>query len=71
MVVPTCFMIAAWTYAVCVNFVPSYRNPADKIGAATIGLDDNGRKEASSDGDGDGKGDLEKNGGMTHKEIAS
>ena len=48
MVVPVCFMIAAWTYAVCVNLVPAYRNPADKIGAATIGLDDKG-KGASED----------------------
>ena len=39
MVVPTCFMIAAWTYALCVNFVPSYRNPADKIAGATIGIE--------------------------------
>lgn len=39
MVVPACFMVLAWTYALCVNFVPAYRNPADKIGAATIGLE--------------------------------
>ena len=31
-------MVAAWSYAVCVNFVPGYRDPADKIGAANIGI---------------------------------
>ncbi|KAL9596322.1 MAG: hypothetical protein Q9219_005876 [cf. Caloplaca sp. 3 TL-2023] len=39
MVVPVCFMVAAWTYALAVNFVASYRDPADKIGAATIGIE--------------------------------
>lgn len=33
-------MIGAWTYAVAVNFVPSYRDPADKIGESTIGIVD-------------------------------
>ncbi|KAK2748259.1 hypothetical protein FQN57_000917 [Myotisia sp. PD_48] len=32
MVVPTVVMVFASTYAVCVNFVPSYRDPADKTG---------------------------------------
>lgn len=61
MVVPVCFMVAAWTYAVCVNFVPAYRNPADKIGAATIGLE-NGGGETSSEaevGEDIGKGTKE------------
>lgn len=31
-------MIGAWTYAVTVNFVPSYRDPADKIGQSDIGI---------------------------------
>ncbi|KAL8921434.1 MAG: hypothetical protein Q9208_005760 [Pyrenodesmia sp. 3 TL-2023] len=39
MVVPVCFFIAAWTYSLAVNFVPAYRDPADKIGAATIGIE--------------------------------
>ncbi|KAJ2970866.1 hypothetical protein NQ176_g7976 [Zarea fungicola] len=29
MVVPLCFFIGSWTYAVCVNFVPWYRNTID------------------------------------------
>lgn len=49
MVVPVCFMVVAWTYAVAVNFIPAYRNPADKIGAATIGLDDPAAEETTSD----------------------
>lgn len=52
MVVPVCFMIAAWSYALCVNFVPSYRTPADKIGAATIGIESAGHEaEVSSNTD--------------------
>jgi FHS family L-fucose permease-like MFS transporter len=39
MVVPMCFFIAAWTYALCVNFVPGYRNPADKFSTTNIGVD--------------------------------
>ncbi|KAL8634422.1 MAG: hypothetical protein Q9228_007983, partial [Teloschistes exilis] len=42
MVVPVCFMVAAWTYALAVTFVPSYRDPADQIGAATIGIENAG-----------------------------
>ncbi|PGH04428.1 hypothetical protein AJ79_07085 [Helicocarpus griseus UAMH5409] len=38
MIVPTIVMVVGWTYAVAVNFVPSYRDPADKIGASNIGI---------------------------------
>lgn len=31
-------MVAALTYAVAVNFVPAYREPADKIGESSIGI---------------------------------
>ena len=53
MVVPVCFMIAAWTYALAVNFIPAYRDPADKIGAAMIGIENSEEEgeEASSHGD--------------------
>lgn len=40
MVVPVCFFIASWTYALAVNFVPYYRNVADKVGDSDIGLRD-------------------------------
>ncbi|KAL1987652.1 hypothetical protein VTN96DRAFT_2893 [Rasamsonia emersonii] len=39
MIVPTMFMVVAWTYAMAVNFVPSYRDTVDKVGASKIGLE--------------------------------
>lgn len=62
MVVPVCFMVLAWSYALCVNFVPAYRNPADKIGAATIGLE-HGSGEV-------GVGDHMEKETEVHKEVA-
>lgn len=38
MSVPTAFFAAAWTYSLAVNFVPAYRDPADKFATADIGL---------------------------------
>jgi MFS transporter, FHS family, L-fucose permease len=38
MSVPLAFFVAAWTYALAVNFVPAYREPADKFTTAKIGL---------------------------------
>jgi len=38
MAVPLSFFVAAWTYALCVNFVPAYRDPADKFSTAELGL---------------------------------
>ena len=38
MSVPLAFFVAAWTYALCVNFVPAYRDPADKFATAKIGM---------------------------------
>jgi FHS family L-fucose permease-like MFS transporter len=37
-IIPTMFMVVAWTYAVAVNFVPSYRNTVDKVAESEIGL---------------------------------
>ena len=31
-------MVGAWTYALAVNFVPSYRVIADKIGDSAVGI---------------------------------
>ncbi|KAB2569856.1 putative l-fucose permease protein [Lasiodiplodia theobromae] len=39
MIVPVMFFVLSWSYALCVNFVPAYRDPADKIGASKIGLE--------------------------------
>jgi len=63
MSVPMAFFIAAWSYALCVNFVPSYRIPADKMGAAKIGLRNAGDEESG----GSPVGEPEK-GGIEHTE---
>lgn len=49
MAVPVCFMLAAWTYAFAVNFIPAYRDTADKTGAATIGIENANRDSEISD----------------------
>ena len=38
MLVPLVFFVAASTYAVAVNFIPAYRNPADAFSTTEIGL---------------------------------
>lgn len=38
MVVPLVFFIAAWSYAICVNFVPSYYTVLDSYADADVGL---------------------------------
>ncbi|KAG0651336.1 L-fucose permease [Hyphodiscus hymeniophilus] len=38
MSVPLAFFVAAWSYALCVNFVPAYRDPADQFSTAEIGM---------------------------------
>ncbi|KAI1506723.1 major facilitator superfamily domain-containing protein [Biscogniauxia marginata] len=40
MVVPLCFFVAAESYAIAVNFVPAYRNPADAFSTTELGLRD-------------------------------
>jgi len=32
MIIPVMFFVMAYSYALAVNFVPSYRDPADKVG---------------------------------------
>lgn len=52
MSVPLAFFVAAWSYALCVNFVPSYRDPADKFLMTEIGInvprDEEGRSPAET-----------------------
>ncbi|EAT79855.1 hypothetical protein HBH56_078780 [Parastagonospora nodorum] len=38
MAVPMAFFIAAWSYPICVNFVPAYRNVADSFSTTEIGI---------------------------------
>lgn len=41
-------MVAAFTYAIAVNFVPYYRDPADKIGESSIGIVENKKDEEAA-----------------------
>ncbi|EMD01046.1 hypothetical protein BAUCODRAFT_135784 [Baudoinia panamericana UAMH 10762] len=50
MSVPLAFFIAAWSYSLCVNFVPSYRIPVDKIGEAKIGIENVDKNDEESGG---------------------
>ncbi|KAK3111532.1 hypothetical protein LTR53_013133 [Teratosphaeriaceae sp. CCFEE 6253] len=61
MSVPMAFFVAAWSYALCVNFVDYYRIPADRLGSAAIGL-----KNSNNDVEGM-RGEPEK-GGTEHAE---
>lgn len=56
MVVPVCFQIAAWTYALAVNFVPSYREPADALGESIIGMERNSANGKDEESGGVGSG---------------
>lgn len=38
-------MVVAWTYAVAVNFAPSYRITVDKVGESTVGLQEQDGKD--------------------------
>ena len=61
MVVPMCFFIAAWSYALCVNFVPGYRIPADKFSTTAIGLEHvAAEEEGEKSGDNHSGDDVEK-----------
>jgi MFS transporter, FHS family, L-fucose permease len=60
MSVPLGFFIGAWSYALCVNFVPSYRIPADKLGSAEIGLKNAPRQDIEAVGGEPEKGGMER-----------
>jgi hypothetical protein len=55
MVVPLAFMVVAETYAIAVNFAPSYRIPADALGNSSIGMTERERikvdEEKATDGE--------------------
>jgi FHS family L-fucose permease-like MFS transporter len=65
MVVPLCFFVAAWSYALCVNFVPWYRDTADAFSTTEIGLHGQRADEESASGVVQGVNDSEK---VTHVE---
>ncbi|KAK9784257.1 putative Major facilitator superfamily domain-containing protein [Seiridium cardinale] len=54
MVVPMMFFVAALSYAVAVNFVPAYRNPADAFSTTDVGLTGHHNDVEVGEGDGDG-----------------
>ncbi len=58
MVVPMVFFLAAWTYALAVNFWPWYRDTADAFTTTEIGLDGH-RAGAENMQLGDGKLDMD------------
>ena len=61
MVVPLCFFVAAWSYALCVNFVPAYRDPADKFSTTKVGIDNVQEENGDSPSGDEEKGGLEHN----------
>ncbi|KAF2105807.1 major facilitator superfamily domain-containing protein [Lophiotrema nucula] len=59
MAVPLAFFIAAWSYTLCVNFVPKYREVADKFSTAKVGVEPVGaRDEENQVSGGSGSGVL-------------
>ncbi|GKZ28747.1 hypothetical protein AbraIFM66951_005357 [Aspergillus brasiliensis] len=60
MIVPTMFMVVAWTYAIAVNFVPAYRDTVDKVGESDIGLRDEASVSPKDVESGGGLADMEK-----------
>jgi FHS family L-fucose permease-like MFS transporter len=38
-------MVVAWTYAIAVNYVPSYKLTVDKVGESTLGLQNQNVKD--------------------------
>lgn len=50
MCLPLAFFIAAWTYSLCVNFVPAYRDVADKFSMTEIGVVDNSGNDLEKNG---------------------
>jgi len=71
MVVPLCFFVAAWTYALAVNFWPWYRNTADAFTTTEIGVRNTpvlGIGDEGGDGVVGGGGDDEEKGSEKVKE---
>ena len=69
MLVPLLFFVAAWTYALAVNFVEAHRGPADKFSTAKIGIKGN---EVDVEGTGQAMGEkavVEDRESVHHDEI--
>lgn len=69
MIVPLCFFVVAWSYAICVNFVKAYREPADKFGKTDVGISNVGRADDTVvDSDGSSPADDVEKAPMQHAE---
>jgi len=73
MVVPLIFFVAAFSYAICVNFVPAYRDTADAFAETKVGIDNAGLakdEETGSPGSGGILGEKGMDGGdASHAEV--
>jgi len=70
MVVPLCFFLAAFSYAICVNFVPSYRDTADAFTETKVGIDNVGAKDVETGSPGVlGEKGFESGDAATHDEV--
>lgn len=68
MSVALAFFLLAWAYPFAVNFVPSYRDPADKLGSAEIGMKGTlPRKDVEAGSDGGVPSEEEKCGAVHHE----
>jgi FHS family L-fucose permease-like MFS transporter len=69
MTVPLAFFVAAWSYSFCVNFVPAYRNVADKFSTAEIGISNAHANDPESQMEQTDGGVLGKNESPAHTEA--
>lgn len=61
MVVPTLFFVLAYSYPLAVNFLPSYRIPADMVGHdEDVDVDEDGGGEERKERKGEEESDSEK-----------
>jgi MFS transporter, FHS family, L-fucose permease len=72
MIVPVMFFVAAWTYAVAVNFAPVYVEAADKVGESKIGIRNAGGSDEhhSEDGSAGIEAEGEEKNGVVEMETA-
>lgn len=68
MSVPLMFFVAAWSYALCVNFVPSYRDSSDKFLTTEIGIEGAGSGAVGDEESGVGSG-VEKRGVVEQENV--
>ncbi|KAL9078220.1 MAG: hypothetical protein Q9157_002873 [Trypethelium eluteriae] len=60
MSVPLAFFVAAWSYSLCVNFVPAYRDVADKFTTTKIGLQEGGVRDEENGAKSSQEGEIKK-----------